>query len=112
MKASKIVETHKLGDFLFTKQHIIHIQEDLPIEWIVNELNLTLETGSSSFMRYGIYYGMEGRPFSVDITKFVEGVKKRVNGLYDILEEDAFKEDLIIDGLKKLTKYEGYIIHL
>jgi len=114
MKAKKIVETKKEGEYEIKKFHVIEIKENINIEEIADRLGLFDEDGETAYFSYGLCFGMDGEIFCIEPNKFVKGVTEKLNDneneeYWNIEEEDQkrFEEDL-----KKLEKYKGYDIYL
>jgi hypothetical protein len=111
MQAKKIIKNIKLDYYQFIKYHIRNIKEDFKIDWIIKELKVFDEDLTTIYKDYGIYFNKDGETYHIDVSKFIEGIKKRVDGFYPILSEEAGNENKILEELKKMEDFKDYEIY-
>jgi hypothetical protein len=111
MIAKKLIETKKEGEYEIKKFHVIEIKE---FSWknfdiICDKFSLYDLDGEDAVFNYGICFDFDGEIFSIEATKFIEGVKEYLHDDSYDLEEEHIKE--IFAFLEALEKYKGYDIY-
>lgn len=106
MKAMKLVETKRDGEYEIKKFHVVDgdIDQDELIEFCDDKLDCYSDYEAS--FTIGIYLGFDEEIWCIDISKFVEHLRGLINDEDD--EED--KKDLE-SMFKKLEKYREYTLY-
>jgi len=114
MKAKKFIEKTIEGEYELIKNHVIEITEEIAIEDIVTSFGIHELDNEDLYDYYGVIYNEDNEIYSVDVNRFIKGIKERIKEI----EEDEYvyieKEDVgrYKEELKKLEKYKDYDIYL
>ena len=85
MLAKKMVDNKTEGEYQTIKYHVIEIEEDISITWIVDLFNLYDEDGDTAYFDYGICFGWD-EIHSINVNKFINLRKNQLIHILAVLK--------------------------